>query len=478
VIQASSLRFRMMVLFCVTVGVLLAGTYAIIYSIFDRALQSQLDRRLLDTAGAIVADLQQEPDKSSNALESDISSMNLPGQYLELVEPTGEVVQFSPNLRSRILAIHPSEFDPGHHTFQTLDDRELGRLRFSIIPFSLDGSQLYLVIGVPTRDIVQTLASFRRLLLTLLPLSLLVTALMSAWYTGRGLKPVVDLTQRAAQFTQRLSDHPTEMIASPLPISNSHDEVGRLATSFNELYDALIAALSQLRQFVSDASHEIRTPLAVLRGETELLLSKPRKPDEYQTNLRVIDSELKKLDRIVDGLFTLSMADAGQLRLAREKLYLDDVLEEACQLALKLAQAKSIKIERDFKHQVSYEGDEVFLRQLFMIFLDNAIKYSPQSTRIKVRLECKDASIEVRFVDEGDGIAEQHLPHIFKRFYRAANPDTGEGRSGGLGLAIAQAIVRAHGGQINCETSVGSGSTFSVVLPSREWEASYLPAQT
>jgi two-component system OmpR family sensor kinase len=461
----------MMVLFCVTVGVLLAGTYGIIYSIFDRTLRNQLDRRLLDTAGAIVADLQQEPGKSSNAIESDISSMNLPGQYLELVEPTGEVVQFSPNLQSHALAIRPSEFNVNRQTFQTLDDHELGRLRFAVIPFSLDRSHLYLVIGVPTRDIVQTLASFRRLLLTLLPLSLLVTALISAWYTGGALKPVIDLTERAAQFTQRLLDHPTEMVTSPLPVANAHDEVGQLASTFNELYDRLIAALSQLRQFVSDASHEIRTPLAVLRGETELLLSKPRNPEEYQTNLRVIDSELKKLDRIVDGLFTLSMADAGQLRVAREKLYLDDVLEEACQLAWKLAQAKSINIERDFKHQVSYEGDEVFLRQLFMIFLDNAIKYSPEGTRIKVDLERKDSIIQVRFVDEGNGIGEHHLPHIFKRFYRAASPDTGEARSGGLGLAIAQAIVRAHGGEINCETIVGSGSTFHVVLPSREWRA-------
>jgi signal transduction histidine kinase len=116
--------------------------------------------------------------------------------------------------------------------------------------------------------------------------------------------------------------------------SANPDELHRLSVTFNDLFDRLHSVLAQLRQFVSDAAHEIRTPLSILRGETELLLAKPRTTEEYEKAVRIIDSELKKLSRMVDGLFTLSMADGGQLRIATEPLYLRG-LEDACALPLR-----------------------------------------------------------------------------------------------------------------------------------------------
>ena len=122
--------------------------------------------------------------------------------------------------------------------------------------------------------------------------------------------------------------------------------------------------------------HELRTPLAVLHGETELMLSKPRTAEEYRETLCVFDDEFKKLTRIVEGLFTLSMADAGQLHLVYDPLYINETLEEACALVDFRARAKNIRIVRDLNQEIPYFGDEAFLHQLFLIFLDNAIKYS------------------------------------------------------------------------------------------------------
>jgi signal transduction histidine kinase len=114
---------------------------------------------------------------------------------------------------------------------------------------------------------------------------------------------------------------------------------------------------------------------------------------------------------------------------------------------------------------VAWTGDEAFLHQLFLIFLDNAIKYSPGGTRIRVTLGRRDGAIQARFQDQGVGISPEHLPFIFDRFYRAAPLNSGDAQSGGLGLAIAQAIAIAQGGTIECESTAGIGSTFTVTLP-------------
>jgi two-component system sensor histidine kinase BaeS len=252
---------------------------------------------------------------------------------------------------------------------------------------------------------------------------------------------------------------------TPLPVSSPHDELGLLAETFNHLLRGVDSAVGQLRQFVTDASHELRTPLAVLHGETELLLSKPRSAEEYRKTLVLFDDEFKKLTRIVEGLFTLSMADAGQLHLLSEPLYINEVLEEACALVTSRARSKNIAILRELNQEVAHSGDEAFLHQLFLIFLDNAIKYSPECTQVRVSLTEKDGTIRARFEDQGIGIASEHLAFIFERFYRAAPPTGVEAHSGGLGLAIAQAIVRNQGGCIECQSTPGVGSTFTVVLP-------------
>jgi len=166
-------------------------------------------------------------------------------------------------------------------------------------------------------------------------------------------------------------------------------------------------------------------------------------------------------------LFTLSVADAGQLRLVREPLYLDEVLEEACALVKSRAEAKSISLSRELKPDIPFLGDEAFLRQLFLIFLDNAIKYSGSGTSIKVRLEEADQVIKVYFEDQGIGISTKDLPFIFERFYRAGSSSNGgPHQSGGLGLAIASAVVEVLGGSIECQSTPGTGSTFVILLPS------------
>src|SRR5437016_7043071 len=454
--KVRTLRLRMMLLFCTVVGVLLAGSYLAFWGLLAHAVHTQLNRQLLETARPIISDMVSEPDAK------DVDRLDLPGEFFELLDQNGHVLQQSKNLAApmKLNGLNLSDSRP---TFGIAALENGETVRVALIPFRQGNQALIFAVAIPTFGTNRVLDSFGRVALLLFPLSLLLTAAISALYVGRSLAPIKELTRHAALMAKRVTNR--QGFWTPLPVCSPHDELGRLAVTFNHLLKGVDSAVLQLRQFVTDASHELRTPLAVLHGETELLLSKPRSAEEYRQTLCVFDDEFKKLTRIVEGLFTLSMADAGQLHLVCEPLYINEVLEEACGLAASRARTKSIAIVRDLNRELACTGDEAFLRELFLIFLDNAIKYSREGTRIHVTLGIRDGAIQARFQDEGVGISPEHLPFIFDRFYRAAPPTSGEAQSGGLGLAIAQAIAIAEGGIIECESTVGVGSTFTVTLP-------------
>jgi signal transduction histidine kinase len=463
-----TLRFRMIVLFCSAVGVLLVISHVGLGFLLAREVRSQLDRQLLATARPVIADLITDP-----ADEDDVNQLNVPDSYFELIDPlSGRVLQMSQNLAGRALDLRGAPGALAEPAFYAVsgpqDKAPEARLRLALIPFQRGNQPLMLAVAAPNRLGREVLEQFAWIVAVFLLLSLLLTAWLSTWYVSRSLAPITALTGHARKLTERVSRRGRRELWTPLAIERPDDELGQLAATFNGLFAQVDSALRQLRQFVTDASHELRTPLSVLRGETELLLSEPRSPAEYQRALQVIDGELGKLTRIVEGLFTISMADAGQLRLLSEPLYLNEVLEEACALAAPRARQKSIAILGDLKQEVPYQGDEAFLRQLFLIFLDNSIKYSPPKTSVRVRLERSNGFVKVEFKDEGMGISPSDLPHVFERFYRVSQHTNGESQSGGLGLAIAQAIVHAQGGTIDCRSTPGCGSTFTVTLPLKE----------
>jgi len=401
---STSIRFRTTLLFCAAAGVLLLGSFVAVHVLFSSAVYAELDRKLVETAGPIIADQIADPD------EKDVDLLNLPDSYFEVLDSNGQVSQRSRNLADDLALDNIPK--PGDlPVFQTISFYGAGELRAALVPFRAGGRDFALVVAGPTRDVRAALATFRWYTLLLLTVSLVIMAVVSAFYARK-----LDLV------------------------------------------------VGELRQFVSDASHELKTPLAVLRGETELLLQRPRTVVEYEQALKIIDGELKTLGKIVEGLFTLSMADAGQLRLASGDVCLDDVLEESIALASPLARARGIRIDRDLAEGVVVRGDAAFLRQLFLIFVDNALKYSARGTTLAVCLRA-DADVIVTFKDQGIGISARDLPNIFKRFFRAAPQEDPEPQSGGLGLAIAKAIVRAHDGSIACTSEPGVGSLFTVRLP-------------
>jgi heavy metal sensor kinase len=287
---------------------------------------------------------------------------------------------------------------------------------------------------------------------------LMLGALGSYWLAGRAFAPIRRLIEVARTIKE--GD-----LHQRVPVPQTADEVQALALTFNEMLTSLEATLNRQRRFVSDASHELRTPVAVIRSKTDLALQQPGDEHEYLTVLREINSESERLGRLIGDLLVLARGDEGKTRLESEPVALHLVAEAV------VANAEPLALERDVHLQVEIEqlttvlGDEARLIQVIMNLLDNAIRYTNAGGCVLVCVACSqdEACLTVR--DSGIGIASEHLPHIFERFYRVDSARSFNSGNNGLGLAIADWIVRAHHGTLTACSQPGQGSTFRVTLP-------------
>jgi signal transduction histidine kinase len=228
-------------------------------------------------------------------------------------------------------------------------------------------------------------------------------------------------------------------------------------------------AFVHMRRFMADAAHELRTPLTVVRARAEVALQRAREPDEYADALRGIERETTRLGRLVDDLLMLARADAGERRIERRRVFLDDVTLDAAEAARVIAERKSVRLEVADFEEAPVNADPDLLRQLVMILLDNAIKFTPSGGAVRVQVMTRAATAELIVTDSGIGIPPDQIAHVFDRFYRADPSRTrdasasADGSSGvGLGLSIAQWIADEHDGTIGIESAAGQGTRITV----------------
>lgn len=231
------------------------------------------------------------------------------------------------------------------------------------------------------------------------------------------------------------------------------------------------STLDQMRRFMADAAHELRTPIAVLRGRAEISLQQPREPAAYVEALRGIEEESVRLGRIVDDLFTLARADAGERGIEHAPVYLDDVMADAVGAARALAVGRGVTLIMTEYEEAVVDGDAALLRQLVMILLDNAIKYTPPGGEVRVRVTASAGGAMLVVDDSGVGIPAEQLPHAFERFWRGDSARTRPGglaqrsEGAGLGLSIARWIADAHDAVIDLQSPPGRGLRVTVRFP-------------
>lgn len=336
-------------------------------------------------------------------------------------------------------------------------------IRFYTLPYTLGTA--HLVIGA-----AQSLRAQERILreaelgLALgIPIMLALASLGGYGLARKGLRQVVVISERAEAIG-------AATLHERLPVLNPRDELGRLTTVFNGLLARIEESFEQQRRFMADASHELRTPVAIISGESELALSRGnRTAAELHDALSVVKDESRRLREIVDDLFLLAQANAGERPTKREHLYLRDVVEECLRGARTLAADKQIVLDAEVAaDDLALVGDETLLKRAVMNVVDNAIKYTPPGGRVTLttsRSGDGGAAI-VDVSDSGPGVQPADRERIFDRFYRAPGNGTGPKPSGaGLGLAIARWVARAHGGEASLERTSAQGSTFRVTVP-------------
>jgi heavy metal sensor kinase len=322
----------------------------------------------------------------------------------------------------------------------------------------IGGKPVIVQVGRSEGSIVQDLHQLLYILLLGLPIAVAAAGVGGYLLARRALAPVDRMAERARSINaERLNDR--------LPVDNPNDELGRLASVFNETLMRLESSFDQMRRFTADASHELRTPLTAIRSVGEVGLRGRRDEVAYR---EIIGSMLEEVDRLallVDRLLTLSRADTNQQKLSIDVVDIPDLAEELAEQLGVLAEEKEQSINVRFESVPRWVGDRVVLRQALLNLVDNAIKYSPLGGRIEIRVAQSPDGIVIDVSDTGPGIPAELQSRIFDRFYRVDKARSRENGGTGLGLAIAKWAVEVNGGRLTLEPATnGVGSCFRITL--------------
>jgi two-component system OmpR family sensor kinase len=378
--------------------------------------------------------------------------LNPKKQFIQITDTHGKMLYKSPSLGNDTL--HYAEIPYHHITLVNTSEFKNVSLRLAVT----QNERMKIFVAYPLEELNEVLDNLFSSFLFLVPVAVLLSLGVGWFLASKSLKPVDEITKTARHIT-------AQNLEQTIPHSGVNDELGRLASTFNEMIGRLRSSFDQIKQFSIDASHELRTPLTIMRGEVELALHSNKTPDEYRRVLASNLEEIIRMSAIVENLLMLSKADLGRIELFNEAVPLHEVLRDLYEDSEVLAEKKHISVRLEKTEEVTIRGDKVRIRQLLLNLIDNAIKYTPEHGKISLELSRRDGMATVAVSDSGIGIPADDIPKIFDRFYRVDKGRSREMGGSGLGLSIAKWIAEAHGGKIEVRSEVQRGSTFTVYLP-------------
>jgi heavy metal sensor kinase len=477
-----SIRTRLTLWYTGVLALVIVVLCLVAYFIFWRSAVQRTDTNLAELSESFLVTLRAEledqtgPDIFRAAAQVAINEHDFRDTIYAIADQTGKVILSSqetpsdniPTKSARKQVLSSASFQ-SFLSASTRSDRLFGHIavteagyRGYARRFSARGKSYTLIILQslhPQKEMIEEAGS---LFAWLIPVAILMASGGGYFLARKSLAPVVAMSSQAGRIG-------AANLHERLEVQNEKDELGHLARSFNRLLDRLSESFERQRRFMADASHELRTPVAILRGEAEVALSQQtRASEEYRESLSVVHHEAERLTRIVEDLFTLTRADAGQYPLQPRDFYLDELIGECVHSARTLAMAKKISLTFDGTPECPIHADESLLRRMLLNLLDNAIKYTPEDGRVTVACHRNGQEYALSIADTGTGIPPELRPRIFERFFRADKARSRfetDGGGAGLGLAISRWIAEAHQGRLELSRSDSSGSTFIAYLP-------------
>jgi signal transduction histidine kinase len=462
------IRWRLTIFYSVTILVIVIFMLLVIVAVSLRAVTGTVE----DYSRVRAQDIARYLSTGATLTNEETEALVDDNEYISVRDATGRISSQSVDLAQSMSLLSDEDRDEawvdalaaGHG----IGHRPPRELYVYAAPYSVNGQPAGVVeVWKSIDETGEALIPFSRIVVVVFPLALIL-AIVGAYFQARSaLKPVDAITQAAREITE--GD-----LSKRLPVTNARDELGRLASTFNGVLARLETAfaakeetLAAQRRFVADASHELRTPLTSILGYARMLkqwgLDDPATARE---SVVAIEQQASRLVDLAEGMLSLARGDE-ELRLERGWHDLGAVAAESFAAARAAANGRVGLIFRPPQGPVMAVFDRNMVEQVAAILLDNAVKYTPPGGTVTLEVGGDTTGSTLSVTDTGGGIAPDHLPHIFERFYRA-DPARAAGGAG-LGLAIAGQIAARHGGRIDVATQLGRGSRFTLWLPnSRE----------
>ncbi len=368
---------------------------------------------------------------------------------------TGEnVVGFSPLAATSLL-----EVGKGRTVYEAVQRPNGTPIRRILLPIKVDGHVRYILQTEQSLEFVKK--TLRMLLLMLVGVSasvLILAWLGSRWLAQHALSPVELLSTTASQISG-------QTLGTRLSMTAPYEEFQRLADSFNRMLDRLEKSFDAQRRFVADAAHELKTPLTAMKGNLEVILQRARSAEEYREAIIATLESVDRLTTLTKSLLALAKFSGDHSPLHLEPISLQSLIQEVVSDLSIMAADQNIVLHTECEPVPLGLGDRIQLKQTLINVLDNAFRHTPAGGTITIRLKEDNGLAALSVEDTGSGIAPQHLPHVFDRFYRADEARDRSSGGTGLGLAIVKEIIEAHDGQVRVDSEVGKGTTLTIRLP-------------
>ncbi|RLB07213.1 MAG: two-component sensor histidine kinase, partial [Deltaproteobacteria bacterium] len=412
-----TVKFKLTLWYVMILGIILTTFSLFLYFTLADSLYKGLDNKI-KTMAEVIASSVRSP-LGGGLTIADIDRIMTEhfgirplGRFIQVLDESGRIGGKSTNLRNVRIPIRVNtlkEAARGKVTFETI--RVMGEypLRVVTLPIIENGRMVGIVqVGSSLEGVEEALHQLLLILVIAVPAALLVTSVGGIFLANKALRPVDEITQIARRIG-------SGDLSQRIRIKRVNDEIGRLASTFNEMIAKLEESFQQVKRFTADASHELKTPLTILKGEVEVGLKKKRAVEEYRRILASNLEEIDRMSRIVENLLTLSRADMGEFKLEREEVDLSCLAREVWEDLQLLAQQKGISLKFMDDGSTKVEGDPLRLRQLILNLLENGIKYTPPGGEVELKVKGNRGNgvVNIEVSDTGVGIAKEDLQRIF-----------------------------------------------------------------